>query len=216
MYCRKCGKKIDYDAPVCKECEAEETNDLFGEFTVASSEKQEDNYSYGESAFVESEKRKNETYSEPFIAPEPQIERDKKEGFGKALTATIMGCIGVFISFIVLCVMLALVEEFSVAYEEWESSYGSSYAYSDEVLVAGGVATLVVSIFFTLVSLGLAIPSLILGIKSIKCFSRARKEGRVKPIATLVLGIVGVVSSAITLLYVLLNYILSLSVIMYI
>ncbi len=216
MYCRKCGKKIDYDAPVCKECEAEETNDLFGEFTAASSEKQGENLSYGEVAFAESVESQEESHFKPFIAPDSQVEGDKKEGFGKALTATIMGCIGMFISFIVLCVMVALVEEFSLAYEEWETIYGSSYAYPEEVLVDGGVGMLVVSIFFTLVSLGLAIPSLILGIKSIKCFSHARKEGRAKPVATLVLGIVGVVASALTLLYVLINYLLALSLVMYI
>lgn len=215
MYCRKCGKKIDYDAPVCKECEAEETNDLFGDFAATPSEVQED--SYGEVVFAESvEQSQEESHFKPFTAPDSQVEGNKKEGFGKALTATIMGCIGVFISFIVLCVMVALVEEFSLAYEEWETIYGSSYAYPEEVLVDGGVGMLVVSIFFTLVSLGLAIPSLILGIKSIKCFSHARKEGRAKPVATLVLGVVGVVASALTLLYVLINYLLALSLVMYI
>ena len=58
-----------------------------------------------------------------------------------------------------------------------------------------------VSIVLTLISIGLAIPALIMGIKSMSCFFKQKREGKVKPVATLVLGIVGVATSSFGLIY---------------
>ncbi len=158
MYCRKCGKEIFYDAPICKECEEAE---LFFNF------------------------------NEQPINFEQEPVGDRKEGFGKALTATILGALAFFISAIAFGVFSVLVEEY----------YSTSYYY-DATAIGSIVA---VGVVFSLIATGLAIPALILGIKSIKVFKLAVNEGRVKPIATLILGIVGVATSALAFLYVLLN-----------
>lgn len=157
MYCRKCGKEIFYDAPICKECEEAE---LFFNF------------------------------NEQPINFQQEPVGDRKEGFGKALTATILGVIAVFISAIAFGVVTALIEQYTANY------------YYDTTAIGSIVA---VGVVFSLIAVGLSIPSLILGIKSIKVFKLAVNEGRVKPIATLVLGIVGVATSALAFLYVLLS-----------
>ena len=56
------------------------------------------------------------------------------------------------------------------------------------------------TVIFTLMGVGLAIAALVLGINSIKVFS-GFKNARPKPVATLVLGIVGVTSSGFALMF---------------
>ena len=53
------------------------------------------------------------------------------------------------------------------------------------------------ALFMLFCALAPQIISLVLGIKSIKVFNRNKQEGRAKPVATLVLGIVGTVKSAV-------------------
>lgn len=77
--------------------------------------------------------------------------------------------------------------------------------------ILGGVSFLFADLSFSLLkviaacgvfcglSVALAIPSLVLGIQSVKVFIKAREENKVKPIATLVCGLVGIVNSAIAL-----------------
>ena len=132
MFCRKCGKQIDYDAPICKECEE------------------------AEKAFLS---------STPTSLTEPV--GDKREGFGGALTATIFGSIAAFIAMIAFGLM--------------EQEEGISF-------------------ILTFVVIALSIPALILGIKGMKCFFRAKNAGRIKPIATLVCGIIGLAMSVTALL----------------
>lgn len=155
MYCRKCGKQIDYDALICKECENAEM--FFGG-------------------------TEPETYVQPVT--------DRKEGFGRALTATIVGSISFFLSLIAMSIATVALEGYA---------NGSYYGYS-----GGGISA--ASIILSFLCLGGAIPSLILGIKSIKCFICAKNEGLVKPVPTLVCGIIGVVMSAMTFVYVLLTF----------
>ena len=164
MYCRKCGKQIDYDAPICKECE--ETEIYFGN-------PETDTQPIAETKFEEK--------------PAPQGSR--KEGFGGALTATILGSISFIISIIAMS-LASVAIELSLYYD-----------------VTGLV---IFTIVFTVISLGCAIPSMILGIKGIRCFIKAKNQGKIKPVATLVLGIVGLVSSAMTILYALLTLLMCL------
>ncbi|MBR2988204.1 MAG: hypothetical protein IKC64_00600 [Clostridia bacterium] len=165
MYCRRCGRRMDYDAPICKECE-EELNSARARVSVTPTQ--------------------DEQNARPIYTNAPA--GDAKEGFGKALAATIMGGISIF----VFIISIALMYEVSVAYL-------NSIAYGDTGIYFAGLS---VGFVLLLASLGLAIPSLIMGIQSIKCFVNAKKEGRVKPVGTLVCGIIGLASSAITLSYV--------------
>ena len=64
----------------------------------------------------------------------------------------------------------------------------------------------VVSLFFMLASIPFTIIALIKGINCIKLFKRLCKEGRSKPIATLVLGINGVVMAGLSLFFLFLTF----------
>ena len=194
MYCRKCGKYIEYNAECCKDCE--ELNTYFDQkepLTPFGGNGQYSNNPYGNSY--------NNSYNNPYGNPynaqynAPRAEGNRKEGFGKALAATILSSIAFFLIIIAFSVI-------SVALEEYTYSYGyyNSDTYYDMV------ETALVLAFF---SLAMSIPSLIMGISSMKCFFREKNAGRVKPIPTLVLGIVSVALSGLTLLYVLLVFAMS-------
>ena len=122
--------------------------------------------------------------------PQPSVKSsgsDKMFGFGKALTAVILA----YFAMILL----------EVAYGVCAGMFMSS---TDEAMVLAGRITLAL---FTLIGLGLCIPSLVMGINSIK-ISKARQEaGYAKPIVTFILGIVGTVLSAIDCLLVFINFI---------
>ena len=164
MYCRKCGKEIDYDSPFCKGCE---------------------------------EKFLNMTDEKPFkviLAQEEQakgeqqpLQGSRMDGFKKALTAAILGEVSV-----ILFIFLA---PFSMVLLE------TSMLFFDGTLMGA-----LISILFGFLAVGVllanipAIFAIKYGIQSIKCFINAVREKRVKPIATLICGIVGVVWSAETLM----------------
>ncbi len=164
MYCRKCGKQINYDAPYCLECQEMDALFITPEEEQAKQRTQESAYT-----------------AAPAYQPAPQpLQGDRKEGFGKALASTILAVVSYFLVCIALGVIGAL---------DTYSYYGYSYA-SDEWAAA---------MVFMLMSIGTAVPALIMGIQSMKCFFRQKREGKVKPVATLVLGIVGMATSAFTL-----------------
>lgn len=158
MYCRKCGKQIDYDAPICKECEAAET--FFGNPTASD-------------------------VSSPI--------GNRKEGFGKALASTILGAVAYLISVINIDIALEAIEGVN--------QYGEYY-------YGPGIA---LCFFLSFLCTGAVVVSIIFGIKSIKCFASAKKAGRLLPVATLVLGCVGLACSALTLLYLFVDSILILT-----
>lgn len=199
MYCRKCGKFIDYDAEYCKECEELE-NYFENKETVAPSwqetKKEENSYTPPTSGspfgYSGANSYSNPSYSQPYTQPSytqstyTQPVGDRKEGFGKALASTILSTI----SFFLIMVAFALI---SVVLEE------ADYYYYYEPDVSG-------IIVLTIMSLGLAIPAFIMGLKSIGCFKRASREGRVKPVATLILGIVGTATTAVDWMYILLTF----------
>lgn len=166
MYCSKCGKKIDYDSPICKECEEAEK-------------------SLSETFFKEEEffeDKAESSFENPYPdSPHPSSTQPstKLEGFGKALTSTILG-------------FRALVNFFK-------------YANA----VSAGLEYL-----FLILGIGLAIPALILGIKSIKVYRRVKKEGNVKPVATLILGIVGLVFGALVLLILAVSFFIAMIIIL--
>ena len=161
MYCRKCGKQINYDAPMCMECE--EMEKLFNTSKPVA------------------------TPADMTVAKTPeQRSKERMMFFGKALASTIVGTIAFILGILAFSYI-------SVAYE----SYISNYRWSDLI------SSCVTYAFF---GLGGAIPGLILGVSSVKCFCTAKKDGREKPVATLVCGLVGLVSSALTLIYVSLSF----------
>lgn len=142
MFCSKCGKQIDYEATVCHECRGAEKT-------------AESGYYYADAA----------TYAptEP-VAP---VESTRMVGFGRALTATILG----FVAYVLSLIGLALF-----------------------VLPVAGLV-------LSTMSLAMGIVSLVLGVQSIKTFKALKNGPGGSPIATLILGIVGVVWAGFTLLF---------------
>ena len=94
-------------------------------------------------------------------------------GFGKALTATILGFVSIFFAAIALVMM------------------AESYSYSDDGSLFAGALIVFAG------AVAMSVVSLVLGIKSVKL----AKTSNPKPIATMVLGIVGICEAGFALFY---------------
>ena len=174
MYCIKCGKKIDYVAPVCNECLAKEKTEAeasVAEPDIASKPEVNEKQMGGE-VFAEE-------YRAPVYAPAVKPQNPRMIGFGRALTSTILGTIGWIFAYVALivCTMAA-----------------TEYGYEGAGVVLSMIAT------------GLSIPSLILGIKSVTEFKRAKSAGMPKPIPTLILGICGIIYAAMSFFFLTISF----------
>lgn len=170
MFCRNCGKPTPNGEMMCRDCLAEQNaqpqqEEPFAELNNNTRQQPSTNQPF-------------QTYTQPPMyppfQPAPPKSGNRMEGFGKALTATILSNVGFVFAYIAL-IVLAMATE-----------YGYDTIYFSEI--SGP------SFFCALIAIGLAIPSIILGAQSIKTFKTAKAENRVKPIATLILGIVGLAS----------------------
>ena len=182
MYCTKCGKQIDYDSPICKECVDEMAASAAPAETVEPEVEQnvieqseieqpvQTELQPGESVEVAPATYTAQPTPPPAVYPSAGGANLRMRGFGKALTSTILGFIGYFFSVFTMA-MLATEDP--------------------DVAIAGGV-------FFVL-SLPLTIIPLIFGLKSIGLF-KSTPAGMPKPIATLILGIVGLFFAALSML----------------
>lgn len=173
MYCKKCGKQLDFDGDICKDCAENES--YFGSAQQS----------------APAQEAAPTVASAPAQTAQPVAQAgDRKFGFGKALASTIMGVISNGMASIASSVPLAI----ELIIDEL------GYANGGAEMALGGIA---ITIILALISIGLAIPALIMGIKSIKTFNERKNAGYVKPVATLVLGIIGVVFAGLALLSVL-------------
>ena len=151
MYCRKCGKQIDYDAEFCKECQ-------------------------GQGGYFLS------------FQPEPPVLKgSKKDGLVKGILSIIFGVIAFL--FVVLFYLLA-----------WKMRENTSADADFEEAVATGFLIFFLAILCGVPALAHAIPAFVLGILSLKCFFRAKREGRIKPVNTLTLGSIGLAFSLVAIL----------------
>lgn len=175
MYCTKCGKQIDYDSPICKECVDEMAVAAAPAETVEPEVEQsvteQTELQPGESAEVAPADFIVEPTPRPIVQPMVGGVNLRMRGFGKALTSTILGFIGYFFS--VFSMAMLATEEY-------------------DVVIAGGV--------FFVMSLPLAIIPFVFGLKSIGMF-KSSPSWVPKPIATLVLGIIGLFFSALSLFF---------------
>ena len=119
MYCRKCGKQIDYDAETCKECQEMETF-----FSTPEIEPQ-------------FEVREQPQYAQQPVQPLPG---NKKEGFGKALAATILGGIAIFIVAIALGMLTGLQDIANDPYYMYEFCRRRGFDPSEVVMVGDSLA----------------------------------------------------------------------------
>lgn len=182
MYCTRCGKKIDYDARVCRECEAE----MAAKATVT------DTYAAEQATQnVEQPVQQPQYPAQPVQPVQPAGSR--MEGFGGALRSAIFATVAVILS--IVTYVLGVVD----------------LAISSTPGVEGAASsTGVPFLFFMLVTIGMIIPALIKGIDAIKCFKREKSAGRLKPIATLILGIAGVSAAAYASFFVSISFLLML------
>lgn len=116
-------------------------------------------------------------YGRPPVVAVPVDRDNRMYGFGKALASTIMSESAFF----------ALLFSF--------------FFFLEMVVIEGGPIEVMIGFISYLAVVALIVIALILGIKSIGTYSRRSREGCAKPVATLVLGIIGVVGSALALFY---------------
>ena len=196
MFCSRCGKKIEYDSPICLECisamaeesqrkeNAEQAQPKVSEECIEACS--ENVYSAQNNAYCGEYAQPQPCYNgnvSLFYSEQPkintpvavmgeQVEAGEKStrmaGFGIALAGTIISFASIFLMF------------FSIV--------------GLAVASAGGVILFMLTIASTVVSI-------VFGIKSISTFVSVKREGNPVPIATLILGINGLATAAFILLY---------------
>jgi hypothetical protein len=143
--------------------------------------------------FFETNENVGQTFEQPqqpnYDAPQtpPVQPGDRKFGFKKALASTILGVLGYFVMAIAMGIGMGFAEQATLM-EAFE-------------LEGFAVIGIVLTAFVLVIGAVLTVLSLVFGIKSIIAFVKRKREGYVKPIPTLILGIVGTASAATALLY---------------
>lgn len=181
MYCRKCGKQVNGNEELCEECRHNEL--VFGEEQKRAQQTNANAYNNANA----------NAYYNGASARQPAVNENRMLSFPIALTGTILG---VF-AYIFMLMSLIYMGKYAVAIS------GESYYYSAyRALAYRNVAW----VFFILGLAG-AICALVFGIKSIMAFARVKRDGGVRPIPALVLGIISVVAAGISFLFAFITFI---------
>ena len=188
MYCSRCGKQIDYDAIVCRECVAAEAN------KAASVAEPAPQPTYQQPAYQQ-QAPQQQAYQQPVYqqpayqqqAPQQPVYQQTYQqpaarggsnprmyGFGGALASAILSMFA-----FIFCMIVS-----------GEMAYVDSYYYYFDEIYA---------LVYTFFTWGVAIPSVALGAASIKRFCEAKRKGQPAPIPTLILGISGLALSSLML-----------------
>ena len=212
MFCRNCGKEIPGEGDLCDQCRYKDTifpgipddpahappYQPYGQYQQQYGQPPQygqNQQQYGQPQYGQNQQQ-NPYYrqNDGNVPMQGAGNGDKSVGFKPALAATIMGIIGAV--FALVAYVLSLVVLSAQVGETLDTIYGDVSYVTYTTVSGGSIAGFVITL---LLGLGLAIPALVLGIKSIKLFNAGRRAGGVKPVATLVLGIIGVVSASIAL-----------------
>ncbi len=206
-YCRKCGKQIETNDEYCEECRNQELIYGNGEATQQSQAYQpeqpyqqqyqpeqpyqqpyQQQQPYGQQFYQQPEQPyQQQPYGQPASQPEqPKENSGRMDGFGRALASAILGTVASIL-------MLA-------------GFYTVLFALEFAVDEAGKIALAVSGWVYIIISVAPIVLSIVFGIKSIKTFSINKKEGKAKPIATLILGIAGLANGAIALLLAIITF----------
>lgn len=116
-----------------------------------------------------------------------QANTNRMYGFAKALIGMLLGIVGDVLSAIACSVV-------SIAYLTALIGGNAYYHFTVLINTVWGL---------TILSIPLLIVAMVFGVQSIKAYSRIQQQGGVKPIPTLVLGIIAVVAAALSILMVL-------------
>ncbi|MBO5224618.1 MAG: hypothetical protein J6C23_08930 [Clostridia bacterium] len=169
MYCRKCGKFIEYEGEICKECLGNDTQPkVQGQLAMQ----------VEQPITAQAEENIQVIAKQESVSVQPQLQ-SSNSGFGMALASIIVGAVARSMSSIAEAVLLAGAEYIADINAITPSAEETFYSMA----VVGGI--------ILVLALGGAIPAIVMGIKSIIAFARGKKSGS-SNVAVLVLGIVGI------------------------
>lgn len=181
MYCRKCGKQVNGNEELCEECRHNEL--VFGEEQKRAQQSNANAYSNANA----------NAYYNGASTRQPEPNTNRMLSFPIALTGTILGVV----AYIFMLMSLIFMGNYAAAIS------GDGYYYG----TLRGIAYRNVAWIFFVLGLAGAICALVFGIKSIMAFTRVKREGGVKPIPALVLGIIAVVAAGISFLFAFITFI---------
>ena len=177
MYCRKCGKQIDYDSEYCNECKNDQL--FFDGKSVLTEEKQEN------ADISVKEMDVSEKASLDQKMAKEKADNDEKRLVSRKFKTSIIAL--------------------SLSHVAFIFSYDALMRVG--IYFSGGsghVENVTVGLVFAFIALGLAIAGLVLGIKAIKNFrTLLRKVSKAKGIISLIFGIISVSLCAIAMLFIL-------------
>ena len=199
MYCTECGKKLSDDkATLCPECEAklnpkpvvapvvEPAVESTATAEVSVEDKVNEDFSFEQNK--DSQPAEGTVAFDPSLNEEPKAALDPAEvkkqrtfGMGSAIAAVVMSLISLIIAAISSALSAGLFESVSKLTTLTE----------DQALSA--LTLCIVVLVMTIVAIGLAVPSLVFGIRAIIRFFTRAKAGYQRPIVAFILGIVAVV-----------------------
>lgn len=203
MYCTRCGKKIDYDAFVCNECRAQEEALLNG--TPAEEPKAE----AAEPIAAEEPVATATATAEPVVEPASEPVKDESTySAPQNQQYYYSNPNNAYTPYTPYQPQPTVQPEIPAGNPRM---FGFGKALASTILsfvayifsaITMGVATVEFSgatVVLLMMTLGMAIPALVMGVQSIKTFTRAGSLNLPRPIATLVLGIVGTAITALDL-----------------
>ncbi len=180
MFCNKCGKPIESDDGYCTDCgpKEESVNTVTTDMSEVETESELE-------SDVESDT--DAEYSDEIEEQQEQDEPKKEgrvvDGLACAVACVILGIISYFFTYVAYMLITA---------------DGFVGAFTDEPTLA----MTIIGIALIIIAMGIAVPSVILGVHSIRLYISAVTNNKVKPVPALVLGIYGAVMMALELLMV--------------
>ena len=179
MYCRNCGNPVADGDNFCTVCGAKQNTTVQEpQVQTASAEPFTEFQAENRQNIQQPVHNDNNAYIQPapvYVQPAPQSSRTL--GLGKAITSTVLS-VAAYIAFVIGMIFVGELSLYEVVYLD----------------------LFINSLTFLLLAIGLAIPSVILGIQSVKLFIQEKNAGRKKPIPTLIVGIIGLANGAAILL----------------
>ena len=223
MYCTRCGKKIDYDAFVCNECVKQE-QEAFAE--VKAEEPAPALEATPETVTEEpvADTATAEPAQEP-VNPQPTYTAPNNQQYyySNPNTSYQQGAAQNPYQNSAYTPYTTYQQPQPTTGNPRMNGFGKalastilgifSYIFSFVAIEVAAFELAGSAVVLFLMALGMAIPSLIMGIKSIKTFTSAPKQGLPRPIATLVLGIVGLCAAAFSLF---ISFILFIAIVTYV
>lgn len=210
MFCSKCGKRIEYNSPICLECisaMAEESQSKEDSMQVQPKASEERIEPCNENVYSAQNNAYRGEYAQPRPQPQPQPQLQPCYNGNVSLFYSEQPKINTPVA-----VMEAKVEEQVGAGEKSTRMAGFGIALAGTIISFVSSFLMIFSftglafssaggVFLFMLTIASCVVSIVFGIKSIRTFVSVRREGNPVPIATLILGINGLGTAAFILLY---------------